>query len=313
MKEIRTFKTEEGKRLTHESYDRLLASWGIPVREVDVDTSYGKTHVILAGSPSAPPLILFHGVGDDSAVMWILNARELSRHFRLMAVDTLGGSGKSEPDGRYGKGFDLARWLGDVLDGLEIKKAFAAGVSYGAYHVQLLLASFPERIEKIIPLAGYLYAKGYGSGKFAVLGRMIRTMMPEALNPTEENAVRLGSKLAGPNSERLFSDKRFMDHFRLLMKHYNNRAQFVHSRRPFTPAEIELIRARSLFLIGDRDTIAYFPKMRRAMEDFRMNWKIYKDTGHLINHVRPEETHRDFVEFFLGKASGYGTGGETAR
>jgi pimeloyl-ACP methyl ester carboxylesterase len=52
-------------------------------------------------------------------------------------------------------GFDLPRWFGEVLDGLEIKTAFAAGISYGCYLVQLLFTSYPERSEKFIGLAWY--------------------------------------------------------------------------------------------------------------------------------------------------------------
>ena len=68
--------------------------------------------------------------------MWIYNAQELSRHFHLYAIDTLGGPGKSVPNGNYNKEFDDIRWIDETLDRLSNGKAFFAGVSHGGYLVQ---------------------------------------------------------------------------------------------------------------------------------------------------------------------------------
>ena len=115
---MKKYRSEKSGRTVLETYDRLLASWQCEKKERDVETEYGTTHVIECGTESAPPLVLFHGVGDDSALMWICNAPELGKHFRLYAVDTIGGPGKSVPNGNYGKGFDNVRWIDGVLDAL---------------------------------------------------------------------------------------------------------------------------------------------------------------------------------------------------
>lgn len=67
--------------------------------------------MIECGTEDSPALVLFHGVGDDSALMWIYNAPELGRHFHLYAIDTMGGPGKSVPNGNYNKEFDDVRWI----------------------------------------------------------------------------------------------------------------------------------------------------------------------------------------------------------
>lgn len=56
--------------------------------------------------------------------MWIYNAPELGRHFHLYAIDTMGGQGKSVPNGNYNKEFDDVRWIDGGLDELGIEKAF---------------------------------------------------------------------------------------------------------------------------------------------------------------------------------------------
>ena len=66
-----------------ETYDKLLAAWDCDKTEKDISTTYGTTHVIECGDPSLKPLVLFHGVGDDSALMWIFNAKFLSQYFHI--------------------------------------------------------------------------------------------------------------------------------------------------------------------------------------------------------------------------------------
>jgi hypothetical protein len=82
---------------------------------------------------------------------------------------------------------------------------------------------------------------------------------------------KLACKLAGRNAKVLPANEEVAEYFRLLMKHYNNRAQMYHSRRTFIAAEIADMRSKSLFLIGDSDPIAAFPAAKRAMADFAIN------------------------------------------
>ena len=95
---MKVYRSRKSGLAIRESYDRLLAFWSCETKERDVATAYGTTHVIECGKAESLPLVLFHGVGDDSALMWIYNAPELSKHFHLYAIDTLGGPGKSVPN-----------------------------------------------------------------------------------------------------------------------------------------------------------------------------------------------------------------------
>ena len=133
---MKIYRTKKQQKIILETYDKLLNEWVCPFLEKDIATSYGTTHIIEAGKDGAPPLVLFHGVGDDSALMWIYNAAFLAEHFKLYAVDTLGGPGKSVPNGNYNADFDDTLWIDEILNGLKLDRAFFAGVSHGAYRVQ---------------------------------------------------------------------------------------------------------------------------------------------------------------------------------
>ena len=221
---MKKYRSEKSGQAVLETYDRLLASWQCGKKERDVETEHGTTHVIECGAESAPPLVLFHGVGDDSALMWIYNAPELGKHFRLYAVDTMGGPGKSVPNGNYGKGFDNVRWIDGVLDALGIEKAFFAGVSMGGYLVQIYTLMRPERVLKTISISGTVPV----GGKKNSMSAMMKIFLPEALFPTDRNVTRLLRKLSGENYTVFTENREIMAHYKSLLKGFNNMAMGYH-------------------------------------------------------------------------------------
>lgn len=297
---MKLYKSEAGGRAIVESYDRLIAKWGLATQERDLEGSYGRTHVVMAGAESNPPLLLFHGVGDDSAIMWMLNAVGLAKRFRIIAADTMGAPGKSRPDGRYGKGFSLRTWYGDILDALDLRECFAAGVSYGSYHAQHILVSYPERIRKIVGIAGYVAAEGYGGSKLGGMLRLMARFLPEALVPTDKNILKLGAKLLGGGAEAILADRDIAEHFILLQRHCRPQAQMNHARKRFSRAETELLKERGLFLVGSDDIFCSSPTGKRAMQELGMKLRLYPGAGHGLNMTHAREVEAEIAGFLLG-------------
>jgi pimeloyl-ACP methyl ester carboxylesterase len=103
---MKAYKSKQAQHHIINTYDNLLKLWNIDITEKMVKTRYGDTHVIECGIKAGQPLVMFHGVGDDSALMWIYNAAALGKYFHLFAVDTIGGPGKSTFTDAYNKNFD---------------------------------------------------------------------------------------------------------------------------------------------------------------------------------------------------------------
>jgi pimeloyl-ACP methyl ester carboxylesterase len=292
---VKRFRKQEGKQLVYESYDELLELWNVEKKEIDLETTYGKTHIIIAGKRENPSLLLFHGVGDNSAIMWIYNIQELVKHFFIIAVDTIGGPGKSEINENYIKKFEQALWIDEILNTLDINKTNIAGVSNGAYLTQYYAIKRPSRINKVVCMAGTISAKGSQNPLF----RMMKVFLPEALFPTEKNTKRLIKKLCGPNYEAFINNDRLMKHWAYLLKYFNNRAMMYHKIIRFNDEEIATIRDRSLFLIGDYDRLVYHPDSVKALTDNNLNYKIVKNAGHGINHEQHELINKEIIHFLL--------------
>ena len=275
------------------TYDRLLASWACEVKERDLEGEYGITHIIECGNEDAVPLVLFHGVGDDSALMWIYNASELGRHFHLYAVDTLGGPGKSVPNGNYDRDFDDARWIDGILDGLGIGKAFFAGVSHGGYLVQMYTLNRPERVLRAISISGTVPV----GGKNNSMKTMMKIFLPEALFPTEKNVQKLIRKLSGEHYAVFMENAEIMAHYRALLKGFNNMAMAYHKIVAFSAENVERIREKVVYLVGTDDP---FEKLggRDVLIQNRMNAVFYDNAGHGLIHELAEEINRKLGSVF---------------
>ena len=178
---MEVFKTNKQKALVLKRYDEFLAQWGVPYNEADIPGLWGTTHCIETGSRANPPLFLFHGVGDNSAVMWVLNITELSKHFFCIALDTPGGPGKSTINEAYEKGFNQEGWITSTIDHYSFSKVSIAGVSNGAYMAYNYFVHHSERVNRIVCIEGGLILNPIKS-MISTLG----LLFPEILFPVKK-------------------------------------------------------------------------------------------------------------------------------
>ena len=62
-------------------YEQKLALWPVPFQELDLPGSFGTTHVVVAGDPDAPPLVLVHMTACPSFI-WAPIIGPLAERFR---------------------------------------------------------------------------------------------------------------------------------------------------------------------------------------------------------------------------------------
>ena len=92
----------------------------------------------------------------------------------------------------------MVLWVNKILDTLGIKMTNIAGVSYGGYLTLAYTAKNPGRVNKIVCMANYPYVRGIKSGLLVL--RAVKVLLPEILNPSEENAIKILRKFTAPNS-----------------------------------------------------------------------------------------------------------------
>jgi len=99
---------------------------------------YCETH----GDPSAPPVVLVHGLGADHE-MWEPQIASFPRAGYFVIVPDLRGHGLSERPETF-RIEDCARDIHDLLHGMRIPRAHLIGVSMGGMVAQRLVVDHPE-------------------------------------------------------------------------------------------------------------------------------------------------------------------------
>lgn len=290
---MNVFKSETAKKCVMSTYNQLLDMWNVDKIEKEILTTYGTTNVILCGEQSNPPLILFHGVGDNSALMWIYNAATLSRYFRIFAVDTIGGPGKSCPNNN--KNFDIEMWIDEILAWLTLDKVYIAGVSHGAYLAQYFGLYRSEKAIKIVCLASTVPDTNFNPMK-----TMMKVFLPEALFPTKGNTIKLLQKLCGKNSVVFTENPIVIEHYQCLLKGFNNMAMRYHKIIHFNDEQINSIRKKTLYLVGEDDPFTQSGGKDALLKN-KMNVKFFTGIGHGINHEILNDINQIIIEYLLIK------------
>lgn len=150
MKSIKIFKSNEGRDRIRCYYNNILSFF--PFTQRYVDTSFGTTFLMEAGTAKDPAVILLHGSCSNSAA-WLADMPALAEHFHVFAVDIVGEPGNSEENRLDVDSDGYLRWLAEVLDELGIKRSALTGNSMGGWLALGFAAAYPERADALVLLA----------------------------------------------------------------------------------------------------------------------------------------------------------------
>jgi pimeloyl-ACP methyl ester carboxylesterase len=139
------YKSEAGARLLRERYLDALRAWPGLRDEVRVPTPEGETFVVVAGPAEAPPLMLLHGSGSNSAE-WTHRIPSLTGRFRVHAVDIIGEPGMSARTRPPLDSDRYARWLDAVLDHFDLARTAFLTSSFGGWLALDYATRRPERV-----------------------------------------------------------------------------------------------------------------------------------------------------------------------
>lgn len=147
---MNVFKSTEGREKIRGYYNTILNFF--PLAKKYVDTSFGKTFVLEAGSEGNPPIVLLHGSCGKSAA-WLGDMAVLAEQYHVFAIDIPGEPGNSEENRLDIESDEYPRWLNEALDRLETEKAVVIGNSMGGWLALHFAAAYPERTAALALLA----------------------------------------------------------------------------------------------------------------------------------------------------------------
>ena len=143
------YKSERGKEEILNLYDSQLSRLTIPWKDIYVDTSFGKTHIVETGNELGEPLLFFHG-GNSTSAYTLLTLDFIMEDFHIYAVDTIGHPGKSAEISLSPKNYDYGKWAGELIDKLGYESMCLFGGSFGAGIIAKTMCVVPDKIKRVV-------------------------------------------------------------------------------------------------------------------------------------------------------------------
>ncbi|OZM71755.1 alpha/beta hydrolase [Amycolatopsis antarctica] len=284
------YRSEAGGLLVRERYLANLALWPVDNDQWRIPTPEGETFVIASGQVTAPPLVLLHGSGSNSAE-WASRIPELARHFRVYAIDMIGEPGLSAPSRPDMNSDAYALWLDAVLDHLELARVPIMAFSLGSWLAVDYATRRPERVDRL----SLFCPTGIGRQK---RGFLLAAILLNSLGRWGKRKTVTGMLGPGVPAMEAAEAEAFLDQVLLVSRHYRYRSEElpvfgdVTLRRLTMPVQV---------FAGERDVLfdAVGTARRIAATVPHATVRLLPGVGHVVP-PRPEAE----LAFLAGAAPG---------
>jgi len=266
------YKRCQGESAIKQHYRQLLDRWPVAHEESRVPTREGETFVIACGAREAPPLMLLHGSGTNSA-MWMGDVGTWAAEFRVYAVDVIGEPGFSAPSRPPLGSEACALWLDDVLEVFGVEKASFVGVSLGGWLALDYAARRPEKVEQL----ALINPSGIGRQKpsFLLIALPLLLLGPWGRRKAFAFA-------AGRTTTPATQGEREMAAFvSLIFQHFRPRLGKV---PVFDNQTLRRLTMPVLLILGARDALLDARESKRRAQALipRLDMRYLADAGHVI-------------------------------
>ena len=196
MAGISAFRSDEARAAYCQLYDAALATSTVPVTGSDIETSFGRTHVLNAGDPSKPPLVALHGSGISST-MWVPLLPTLAAAHSVTMIDAIGEPGKSIATKPITNITPIVEWLDETLRAVDIERSAIVAASRGTLIATHYTMTFPERVDRLA-LVGPV-----GIVSSVRLSKLVRALTTGGVRPTERRVQSLLDATVMPTNRGL--------------------------------------------------------------------------------------------------------------
>jgi len=273
------FRSDEGRARFFTAYDAALAAWPAPPTEQDVAASFGTTRVYVCGRADGAPIVLLHAIAVG-APSWYASIGALSERHPVYAVDTITDAGRSVQDVPIGDADEMARWVDEVLAGLDLTSVHLVGLSYGGWIALNQVCRSPQHLASVtvVDPPGAL-----GRARASMLGAMAWNGMLAKFAKSDEAIHRMLRML---NNGSL-PPQPLLDLCVTGLRGFQGRAPLP---RRVKDLRLREIRTPMLLLLGARspvnDAERVAERARRLIPDVQV--EIVPDAGHTIPMEQPD-------------------------
>ncbi len=279
------FKSEEGRRIVLNRYQKILDAWPVANKQYKVKTTYGETFVIESGSKDKPPLVLIHG-SVSNAYCWAGDVKRYSENYNVYAIDIIGEAGFSDESRPSYESGAYSEWLREVFDALGIDQIAIVGLSLGGWMALNFAVKYSSKVKHLILLCpGGLYPEKKSfllkAVAYSLLGKWGKEQIMKMIN---------GGKLPDMSEPGL---KEALEFTGLISSNFNPRMDKL---TIYSKSELEKLTMPILVVYGSRDCLINAKKSVGHIKKYAVNVhaKIIEGMGHVV--TGQTESIIDFIE-----------------
>lgn len=316
--DLKLYKSLQGHQKIMSWYEQLKNEIEVDHESLFVETRFGQTHAIVAGDKKAKPVLLIPGIAG-CAPLWRHQINELSKYFRVFALDIVGQPGKSDPNPPSVFNNDYSDWFEDVVQNLKLHKPHCIGVSTGAttaMDVAILKSDLIDRVVMCGPT-------GLARAKLPFHQWFSRAMAKKKDADVLEGEL-TASSFSKPRSGKSFGsfDRQLARGMALCTRFYRvdkslgiynektSRVSLLKGLRVigkffFTVEKKRLIRFknRGLLIFGEYEVLYNPKKVAKKIQKLipAIEIEIINDAGHAAIYDQPEEVNKKVISFLSRK------------
>ena len=293
------FKNVEQDKAWFENWvTKLEALNGRQYRRFQLQTALGKTHVwgLNTNDESLEVLVIFPGARTTSLFWDFDNCLDhLKQKLRIFLVETNGLPNLSDGSTPDIKTLDYGEWASEVLDKLNIKRAFVAGASFGGLITMKLSIVAPLKMK-----AAFLFNPGCLQSFSLSWNNLYYNLLP-IFSPTKKNVSKFLDKavFCKPNHQlSAKAEELIIDYEVFALTRYKDNTQ-----KPYNMGEeLRQVKVDTFLLEGDMDLLFPYQVSVANARDRIQSLKdvvVFQNVGHGI------ETYDKAIQYMDAKIKNY--------
>ena len=249
--------------------------------KLEVSTTIGKTQVyaLNAKDTSLETLVIFPGA-RTTALIWDLDRGldNLKQKLRIFMVETNGLPNLSDGSTPDIKSLDYGYWAKEVLEKLDIDKAFVAGASFGGLIVMKLGIVAPEKVK-----AAFLLNPGCLQPFSLGFKNLYYNILPLVKTTAKNVALFLDKAVFSKPNHRLSeaSEKMLIEYEVFAITRYKDKTQKPY----YMDQQLAEVKVDTYLLEGDKDLLFPYQKSidnaKKYVKTLR-EVKVFSNVGHGI-------------------------------
>ena len=275
------FKSATGQSKVISLYDQKLEDLNIEYQEQTIRTQFGATHVLVTGPVDGPPLMILHG-SNGCAPIGLETYPNLSKKFRVYAVDVLAQPNKSEGERLSMSDLSYGQWVNELMIQLGLEEVVLTGFSFGGLIILKTMLFDESRVKEAFLAAPAFIVNG---NPLKLLWKMFIPM-------------KRYMKSGKPKFVKSFLKEIFTDEDPFALQYLSE--VFLHFEMDFTPvpvikkADAQKIKRPITVFAAKHDLV--FPgvqmikRARKIFPSLRQD-HLFEDSRHVQGRV-----HNDYIE-----------------